>query len=496
MKTDVGTYLKFFFSVSDILLDYKVFYELIRGSETLNDTLCEEKLDVFMGNFLTKICNMDGKETSITYNPWFTIHTLLYIYLPSVNVMATLYGPETIGRVAKRTGFIIAIIGAVLATVGFYVLSPITSVIGWFLLFFGGTTSGLGWINKHSGCNIDVYRAYPSILHYIFFFPLLILAPAIFIFIKFMAIIKEETRFLKSQSSYGSRGEAILEAAPQLGLQIYITLLTMKPSVNQKLSILTSAATISFPIIETYVSARGMDLDFKSIMQNFLVFLPSSLFKVASVSIMGVFMNGWAIPLIMSIIIIELVCLLSLEKFHDIGPAEVSITSYHSHENGGVEETLSSYRGMETLAIADRKQQFMECIFLSWMTLTNLGNSKRAAVYRVVSTFLITVIYSVILTVFLIICNTNVSDGYTFRIHETGITWSELPLVSLENGLYVNLILGLTICMGWVSFLLDLVTAALKIYCCGCGPVEDFWDNAVLLEAFKYRTKDKRKKFY
>ena len=129
------------------MLDYIVFYEFIGGSKTFNDTICEEKIDIFLGNFSTKICNIDGNETSITYNPWYTIHTLLYIYLPSVNVMATIYGPETAGRVAKWTGFILVITGSLLATVGFYVPSPTTSVIGWFVLFFGGPASGLGWLN-------------------------------------------------------------------------------------------------------------------------------------------------------------------------------------------------------------------------------------------------------------------------------------------------------------------------------------------------------------
>ena len=280
--------------------------------------MCQEEIEIVMGNLSTKICNIDGSETSIKYNPWFTIHTLLYIYLPSVNVIATLYGPETVGTVAKRTGLIMAINGAVLASVGFYVPSPTTSVIGWFLIFFGGSTSGLGWISKHSGCNFDEYRKSPSLLHYIFFFPLLIFSPVIFIFIKCMAIIKGK-RFFKSQSCHGSRAEAILEAAPQLGVQIYISLLTMKPTLNQKLSILTSAATISIPIIETYVSARGMKFGFKSILQNSLVFLSTSLFKVASVSIIGVFLNGWAIPLILGVIILVSACLLSLEKFYDMG---------------------------------------------------------------------------------------------------------------------------------------------------------------------------------
>ena len=448
-----------------------MFYDLIKGSVTFNDTMCQEEIDIVMGNFSTKICNIDGNETSKKYNPWFTIHTLLYIYLPSVNVLATLYGPETVGTVAKRSGLIMAIIGAVLATVGFYVPNPTTSVIGWFLLFFGGSTSGLGWISKNSGCNIDGYRNSPSLLHYIVFFPLLIFSPVIFIFIKCIAIIKGN-RFPQSQSSHGSRAEAILEAAPQLGVQIYIALLSMKPSLKQKLSILSSAATISIPIIETYVSARRMKFGFKSIMQNGLVFLSTSLFKVASVSIIGVFLNHWAILLIFGVIILVFVCLLSLEKFCDMGP-----TKRKKNKNN--------------MVINDRKQQFMECVFLSWATLTNLGNIKRAAFFRLVSTFLITTIYTVILTLFLIISDTNVTDGYTYLILRTGITWSELPFVNLQNGLYVNLILGLTIFLGWVSFLLDLVTAGLKFYCCGSAEDKEksFWDGAILLEGFKYLSK-------
>ena len=446
-----------------------MFYEFIGGSKTFNDTICEEKFDIFLGNFSTKICNIDGNETSITYNPWYTIHTLLYIYLPSVNVMATIYGPETAGRVAKWTGFILVITGSLLATVGFYVPSPTTSVIGWFVLFFGGPASGLGWLNQHSGGLSGDYR--PSRYHYIFFIPLLILSPVIFISIKFMAILKEG-RLLRSQSSYGSRGEAILEAAPKLGVQLYISLFTMKPSLSQKLSILTSAATISLPVIETYVSTRGMDFGFKAIIQNCLVFLPTCLFKVLSVPIIGVFLNGWAIPLFFGVIFILFVCLFIIEKSSDMGVAKVT----KSHTTASL-----------TLVSSDRKQQLMECVFLSWMTLTSLGKTKRAAIFRLISTILITTIYSIILSVFLIICNTDASAGYTYIIRGDGVTWSEKPFVYLHEGFYLNLILGFTICLGWVSFLLDLVTATIKFYC--CGSVErSFWDGAILLEGFKYQT--------
>ena len=109
------------------------------------------------------------------------------------------------------------------------------------------------------------------VIHAILFPLFLPASPFIFVIIKFLGVVKPKNEWLKKQSMVAGKAEAILEAAPQLGLQIYIALLTMKPSLNQKLSILTSAATISLPIIETYVSSRGMDFGFKSIMQNFLV---------------------------------------------------------------------------------------------------------------------------------------------------------------------------------------------------------------------------------
>ena len=154
---------------------------------------------------------------------------------------------------------------------------------------------------------------------------------------------------------------------------------------------------------------------------------------------------------------------------------------------GVAKVTKSHTTASLTLVCSDRKQQLMECVFLSWITLTSLGENKRAAIFRLISTILITTIYSIILSVFLIICNTDASAGYTYIIRGDGVTWSEKPFVYLQDGFYLNLILGFTICLGWVSFLLDLVTATIKFYC--CGSVErSFWDGAILLEGFKYGT--------
>ena len=141
------------------------------------------------------------------------------------------------------------------------------------------------------------------------FVPLLIISPAIFIIIKLLAIFKSGNTLLQIQATYGSRGEGILEAAPQLSLQLYIVLLSLKPTQNQVLSILTSAATISLPNIENFVSSRGGEFGFKPITKNIWVFLPASLFKILSVSLLAVFLRGWVILLIVAIIILVFVFL-------------------------------------------------------------------------------------------------------------------------------------------------------------------------------------------
>ena len=131
------------------------------------------------------------------------------------------------------------------------------------------------------------YRGKTSLIHHIMFIPLVFFSPAIFIVIKFMAIFKSENTLLQSQATYGSRGEGILEADPQLGLQMYIVLLSLAPTKKQVLSILTSAATLSLPNIENFVTARGGEFGFKPIVKNIWIFFPASLFKISSIAILS-----------------------------------------------------------------------------------------------------------------------------------------------------------------------------------------------------------------
>ena len=136
--------------------------------------------------------------------------------------------------------------------------------------------------------------------------------------IKLLAILKPYNEFIQSQSVYGSRGEAILEAAPQMILQLYGVLLSMNPSINQISSIITSAATLSLPNIENYVCARARNFGFQEIIKNILVFLPACLFKVLTISIISAFFSGWIMLILFCKVILMTVCVLIITRCYDL----------------------------------------------------------------------------------------------------------------------------------------------------------------------------------
>ena len=150
------------------------------------------------------------------------------LYLPSVNVVSTLYGPQTAGWVGMKVSLGMAVVGGVLTLIGYFISNPATSIIGWYVLILSGGILAIGVVNATSSDDVVVVET--SLIHFLLFIPLVVISPVIFIIIKFMAIFKSGNTFLQSQATYGSRGEGILEAAPQLGLQLYIVLLSLNPS--------------------------------------------------------------------------------------------------------------------------------------------------------------------------------------------------------------------------------------------------------------------------
>ena len=400
----------------------------------------------------------------VKYDYWFATLTLFFIYLPSVNVIATLYGPETAGVVGVKMSLGMAVLGGVFAVIGYFVSSPATSIIGWFVIILSSGILCISFVNIFSS-----YKKNPevSLLFYIMFIPLVSISPAIFIAIKFLAVFKSGNTLLQSQATYGSKGEGILEAAPQLGLQLYIVLLSQNPTTSQVLSILTSAATLSLPNIENFVAARGGDFGLKPIMKNVWILLPSSLFKILSVAIFSLFLRGWVIFIIVSTIVIVGVTLgVLMNTYYDL-----------------------SYDGDD-----GDTQQFLECILLSWLTVAGLGSGKLTAINRLVSTLLVTILYSLTLGIIMAICNVNVNIAY---IYVADILWSDITIV--KETFFLNLLVGGTIALGWGAVLVDIIITWCKNHdwrSHNWGPLKKmvdwfvdpldqeagFWDEAVLLQ--------------
>ena len=404
-------------------------------------------------------------------NPLFAGFTLAFIYLPSLNIIATLYGPRTAGILGIGLSPVMMIVGAILESVSVKTQSHAAVVTDVFLMCLGVVMLNLGIIllaySRKEPCGqsknmkknplLVIKKQFLS-LHSIFFPLLMLFSPFIFLFIKLLGLLKPKNQFIKAQSTTGSRGEAILEAAPQLALQCYVVFLSLSPTSNQWWSIITSTLSLSIPNMEQFITARSHEFGPKSILKNIGVFLPASLFKILAVSILCVFFKWVTVGIIFSYIVVLAPCLVITKWCHNLEEEK------------------------------EDDQHYIECCFLSWLTITNLGRSKTAALCRLVSSIFCTIAHTITLSMILNICNSD--PGNVVIGDELGVTWSDLALVRDLSTL--NILLVSTICLGWLSLVLDVILAAVKHHWCGPGDntEEDevsFWDGAVLLEGLKYR---------
>ena len=104
---------------------------------------------------------------------------------------------------------------------------------------------------------------------------------------------------------------------------------------------------------------------------------------------------------------------------------------------------------------------------MSFLTMTNLGRGKIAALVRMVSSLFWIIAHTITITVILAICNTspgivtiktNPGDYYNWRNYN----WSELALV--QDLTILNALLGSTICLGWLSLVADVLTAYVRFH--------------------------------
>ena len=137
-----------------ILFDYLLGGEYIKEYVLLNDTTAmEDQTNRILGNITTRSCTImnrtEAEEGIIIISckkidPWFAILTLLFVFLPCVHVIATLYGPKKAGIVGMVTGIVMSIVGGILGYIGYSLPSPVAAIMGWFMIILGLAVLGLG----------------------------------------------------------------------------------------------------------------------------------------------------------------------------------------------------------------------------------------------------------------------------------------------------------------------------------------------------------------
>ena len=413
----------------------------------------EDQTNRFLGNITIRSCTIINTTCSEEgalmiackkNDPWFAILTLIFIYLPSVNVIASLYGPKKAGMVGFVEGMVTFIVGVILAYIGYLLPSPVAAIVAWIMIFLGDGVWALGL-----NCWLVFGFSRPSVFHFCLFIPLMIFSPAIFIFIKLLAIFEAENMFIQSQSTFMSRGEAIMEAAPQLSLQLGVAMLSMNPSFNQIFSIITSMATLSLPNIENYVQARGEKFSFVSIIKHVAVFLPACLFKVLSFSIISVFFRAYTVGIAIGFMTLYWIIFLY-------------------------------FKFLRTEKFQDFKKS--EYVALHCLTLASLGVSKMDAFLRTWLTILFNIIYTIILSAILVVCYVDPDMG-SVQLSILGLdyNWSDLEIV--KEPFFLNLILYSTIALGWMALFLDILCTWCKFK---ISFDDGFWDKTVLLEGLMF----------
>ena len=438
-------------SVLDIVSDITLFFDYLLGREYITEYVLDvlsndtslDRTNRMLGNMTTWSCTIMNTTCSEEgpvmiackwRDPWWAIFTLIFIYLPSFFVIAALYGPKKAGMVTSVESLFMLIVGGILGYIGYSLPSPAVAIMGWFIIVLG--LAGVFGV-------FVLGFSRPSVLHFVLFIPLLIFSPAIYIFIKLLAVFEAQNMFIQSQSTYMSRGEAIFEATLQLILQLIVTMITMNPTLPQIFSIITSVATLSLPSIESYVTARGRDFGFDSIIANIAVFLPASLFKVLSVSIIFLFFNIYQPFFIFGFLAPYLLLLLYFR--------------------------VCRYNKM---------RDFMqsEYVLLHAVTLASLGTSKLDAILRTWLTLLFTILYTIILSSILVICYVDPDI-----VPVKGVGWANFYIVL--KPFFLNLIIFSTISLGWIPFFLDILITWCK--CKFKDSLDDesgFWGKTVLLE--------------
>ena len=287
--------------------DYILFFEY-SAKQTVKKILTPLNDTALLNDTLAHCTLMNEKEEGFEFyceesNPYFASLTLTFIYLPSLNVIAAIYGQWKAGEIGFVFGFMMVVSGIVWYILLHKTQSSAELSINMTLIFLGSGMIGLGmklgqYIDNNDNDNgSNNFEKIKLWLPFCIFFPLFVaFSPLIFVIIKLLGVLQKESKLVTSQSKIASRGEGLFEAAPQLILQLYIVLVSSSsPSLGQWFSIITSIPSIPIPIVKQYLTARTEDLGFKNSILKIAIFLPASPSRLLSIAISAMFLREWTV---------------------------------------------------------------------------------------------------------------------------------------------------------------------------------------------------------
>ena len=215
-------------------------------------------------------------------NPWFGILTLTCIYLPSAQVVSSLYGPQLGGWLGTLFGLCVMVpIGCIIVSI----VAPVYNsaewfVFGYFLVLLGTGTGFIGAkIYKMSlprqNCSMD--NGYKVLLY-----PFsMAFSPIIFIIMKFLPIVRN-SKLIQNIVKFATESETLYESAPQLTLQLYILLSKLNPDGWAWYSITTSSLSLLVSLVSQYIENLPEN-SWKDYVKSIIVILPNMIFKILSI---------------------------------------------------------------------------------------------------------------------------------------------------------------------------------------------------------------------
>ena len=328
-----------------------------------------------------------------------------------MNIISAIYGPI----IAETVGTIFGLFMVLL----FFIVRPLSEMIAWPIVILGMVLVLLTFGKTYKKIIHCTGFNSTTLLHWLLFPFFFIFSPFLFLLIKSLAILRPNDEMIENQTKISTRGETVFESTPQLILQLYIVLSTFNATGAQWFSIITSLLSFSIGNLEYFMGLRNKS-GLRNLALYFPIFFLTSVFKVMSLSILATFTQIWSLFGVITTIFLCGVF---------VGP----IGRRYNYSN------FKTVTGQGTFN-------------LHWLTLTALGKNATSTRTRTVYTYYFFLFYTIFLTTITLICNINPALVSIPSI--TGdIVWAELDVV--KNITYLNIIVGCTIGIGALAFVVD-----------------------------------------